>query len=365
MSNSSFHKLRVKKIKNETDNAISVSFEIPAELSDLFKYKPGQYLTLMIALPDGNERRAYSISSSPYLNEDLTVTIKKVEQGNVSRYLHDNIKTGDVIEAMKPLGNFILEPQSDVSRDLVFIGSGSGITPLYGMIKSILIKEPKSKVLLLYANRNESSIIFKDELDTLISNHSSNFKMINILSRPSEEWNGLSGRINKERFKAIINDEIGEKARNADYFLCGVQGMMAEIEKGLSEMNVAPTHIHKESFTLGNHEAADVTAGNTITTDTTLEKIIARKVKIKLYSEVHEFTVQADETITQAAIRYGEDPPFSCQIGACSTCRAKVVSGSVHLDEREALTDDELKQGYILTCQAHPMSDNVYIDFDD
>lgn len=359
-----FHPLKIKNITQEIENAVSVEFEIPEELKDNFEYKHGQYVTIKIPL-ESEERRAYSICSSPEESDNITVAIKEKEDGFVSKYLNNEIKNGDVLEVMPPLGNFTIELDEDKSRNFIMFGGGSGITPLMSIIKTTLLKEPKTIINLFYSNTNEETIIFAEELELLKEKYPDNLKVFHFLSRPSENWTGETGRIDKEKTKYIFEKYI-DKNQDNEYFLCGHQGMMNDIQEVLDEKNVDENRIHKESFTV---ELPDVTQKKNTkpesVTDFNEDELTDRNVKVILYNEELEMTVRPDETILTAAQREGFDPPFSCQIGACSTCRAKLESGRVYMEEHDALTDMEIEDGYVLTCQAHPISDEVIVNYDE
>ncbi len=353
MSNK-FYPVAVKQVIKETPSAVSVVFDIPQNLQDEFSYKHGQYLTLKVIVNGQENRRAYSICSSPYFENDLKIAIKKVDDGSVSVYLNDNLKSGDIVEIMSPNGHFTIDLNAENKKNYCFVGAGSGITPLISIIKSVLFAESQSTVLLIYGNRNQSEIIFNDEIDELQKKYPNRFKVIHILTQPFDGYAGLRGRINNNLLESIIkNEQITVK--NTEYFLCGPVEMMKNAEGMLINWNVNKNQIHKESFTVSEK-------GENVSNE--IDELKPRKVKILLYSEELEMIVQPDETITTAAQREGYDPPYSCQIGACSTCRAKIVSGKVMMEERDSLTDDEIEEGYILTCQSHPLTDDVVIDFD-
>ncbi len=366
-----FHNLKVSEVRKETKNAVSISFDVPDDLKETFKYAHGQYLTLKVYIDGQPYRRVYSINSSPVLNEKLTVTVKKAEEGTVSEYINENLKPGDELEVIPPLGKFTIELDPNLSRHYVMFAGGSGITPLMSILKTVLAVESKSKVTLFYLNRNVNEIIFRHELDKLADKYGDRLKIVHTLSRPSDKWAGYRGRIDRARTIQFINKYIGNED-NCEYFLCGPGGMMREIEKALDELNVSTDKIHKESFTvpvedlLEDKEENKNMGKNVETPEEELEpELKTRKVKIILYADEDEFEVEPDETIVEAALREGIEPPFSCQMGACSTCRAKLLSGKVYMDEREALTDDEIEQGYVLTCQSHPLTDDVVVDYDE
>ncbi len=354
-----FHDLKVSKITRETEDTISVSFDIPDDIAEEFYYLPGQYLTLKLKEDRPDNRRAYSISSSPYFEEPITVTIKKAAEGFMSKKLHDELKEGDILEVLPPFGRFTVEPSPRGNTDYVMIGAGSGITPLISMIKSVLRVEAKSRILLIYQNRNEESIIFKGLLESLAGDYP-NLKIFHILSRPAGMWEGPAGKITGEHALNLIREHLGKKIADNEYFVCGPPAMMQDILQVFTSAGIDESRIHREMFTAPLPEPDEETGSK----KEEKPALIKRTVKIKLYGDINSFVVEPDETITQAAMREGLEPPFSCQIGACSTCRAKTMSGEVMMDESEALTAQEIKDGYVLTCQAHPTTDNVFIDFD-
>lgn len=358
------HYLKIKKISKETDRAISVAFEVPDEVKKIFQYKPGQFITLKPEINGKVYKRAYSISSSPFSNEDLTVTIKAIENGFVSNFLLNNLKNEEILEVQPPAGRFTFDFSESQENVYVFFAGGSGITPVISLIKSALIKEPKSKLILFYANRDENSIIFKQHLEYLEKKHYERFKIVHILSRGSDCWNGLRGRIDRNNALSLIADFVNEpQSIKTHYFLCGHPGMMNEILVAFDYLKIRKENIHKESFTKlnvnGNVYKIEMIDRNVS------NKKVNRKIKLKIYGETFDVNVEPDETILTAALRESLDPPFSCQIGACASCRAKLISGKVVMDERDALTDAEIEQGYILTCQSHPITDDVVIDYDD
>ncbi len=357
-----FYTLTISRINRETDDAMTLYFDIPQEHQKLFKYKPGQYLTLKFKINEENYTRSYSISTSPNIDSELAITIKKVKNGFVSHFINDTIIVGDTVEVMPPKGNFIIDISIDSQREYFFFAGGSGITPLFSIIKSILHFENKSLLTLFYSNQSEKSVIFQKELNKLSELYSNRFQIIYIFT--SEEYNNYEyyGRIDKDEANNLLRKFIVNNIQNAEYFLCGVPEMMQSIENGLSELKVPKNKIHKELFT--NFINEEMIAEN-LNIEPDNSTIITKKVQVKLYGEDFIIKVEPDETILTSAMRQGYDPPFSCQIGACSTCRAKLISGKVHMDERDALTDEEIEMGYILTCQSHPLTDNVIVNYDD
>lgn len=357
-----FYPLIVSDLVRETAETLAITFEVPQELKNHFAYKHGQYITVKVPVEGNDNRRAYSISSSPHTDDNLTIAVKKVDDGKVSTYINEKLQVGDSLEVMPPLGNFTVELAPDKRRQFFLIGAGSGITPLMSIMKTILAIEPLSKVFLLYQNREEESIIFYRQLSELEQKFPERLKIIHILSKPSTNWTGETGRIDSSYIQNIISKNAGDEIFESKFFICGPDGIMESSDLALKSLKIASHQIHKEIFTLVAPKLAD--ENDNILIDAS-DDIIARNVKIILYNEEIEFLVEPDETILTAAQREGQDPPFSCQIGACSTCRAKLVSGKVAMDERDSLTDEEIEEGYVLTCQAHPLTDDVVIDYDD
>ncbi len=361
----SFYELKVKSIRPETADAVTVVFEIPGNLAETFKYTQGQYLTLRFQFNGKEERRAYSMCSSP-LDNDLAVTVKRLKGGLVSNYIHDQLKAGQTVEVMPPEGRFFTVLKEDNQKTYYVFGAGSGITPLMSIIKTVLEKEPMSKVCLLYGNRSEETIIFKESLEALEKRYRDQLVVEHILSQPKREksggllsflskgtvlWNGKIGRINAAAVKEFLGQHPARTAE-VEYFICGPGSMIEAVEKGLKELSVNKNRIHTERFTsdVEEKDRAKGTAG--------------AKIIVHLNGEKIETEVPEGKTILDVLLDLRYDPPYSCHSGACSTCMAKIVSGSVKMDACYALDDDEIAEGYILTCQSHPTSDVVELTYE-
>lgn len=221
-----FHSLKIKNIKRETDKAVAVTFEVPENLKEEFEYKQGQYITLKVPLEGKDNRRAFSVSSSPVKSDDITVAIKEHDDGFVSKFMNSSIKEGEHLEVMKPMGNFTIEMNEKNERNYVLFGGGSGITPLMSILTTALYAEPKSKVYLFYANSHEDDIIFKDELDELENEFKDRLNIVHFISRPKGDWEGQTGRIDKETAKRLVKEEVDADIKECEYFLCGPQGLM-------------------------------------------------------------------------------------------------------------------------------------------
>lgn len=360
-----FYLLKVSDITRETPEAVSVTFDIPSDLKDIFRFKHGQYITVKVPVDGEENRRAYSISSSP-IEEKIRIGVKKVEGGTVSVFMNDELKVGDFIEVMPPMGNFTIDLDPSHRKEYVFFGAGSGITPLLSIMKSILFTEKESKIKLLYANQYTHTIIYHEELEELSREYGDRFELTHILSR-DEAWEGLKGRITGEICKDYVDEYLTCSPPEAEYFLCGPRDMMKDLTETLLKLGVDTKSIHKESFTsaLPDEVFKAETVGKSSAANGDDGILKTREITIILYGEEHQIEVDEDETVLTAAMTKGVDPPFSCQIGACSTCRARLKSGKVEMEAHDALMESEIEEGFILTCTAHPMSDDVVIDYDD
>lgn len=350
----------VKEIIRETADAVTIVFDIPVHLNQEFDYEPGQYLTLECIIDGKKYRRPYSLSSSPLTDSQPAVTVKKVEGGLVSSYLNDQIKTGDFIHVLPPDGHFTPQLDPNHFKQYVLIGAGSGITPLFSIAKSILKFEPYSNILLLLGNRTESSIIFYKSLLEMEKNYNGRFNTVHFLTRPDDNWKGHSGRINAMNCGELLTQRLGNELTNAEYFLCGPGEMIQSVIELLKTKNVDEGRLHKEYFTIApktGAEAATIVGSGEI-------KAGAKKVTVIFENETHELIIDDNRTILDACIDADIDAPYACKMAACSTCRAKLVSGEVKMDDREILTDSEIKKGYILTCQSHPLND-VVVSYDE
>ncbi len=346
-----FHKLLVKEVKRETPSAVSVAFEIPQNLQSDFKFIPGQYITIQKELKGNTLRRAYSICS-PRNSNDFRVAIKQVEQGNFSVYANNDLKVGDILEVSAPEGNFILDTDSKNKNNYLAFVAGSGITPVFSMIKSVLETEKESKFILVYGNKSKEETIFKNELDQLKNDFEGRFEVYYVYSKEKND-NAYDGRISAE----IVDDILNNKQNHIDfntYFICGPEQMIDLVETTLSKYKVDKDLIKFELFTSSekkNKIDSDLSGTSTIT--------------IVLDEEETTYQMDQKELILNTALAQGLDAPYSCQGGVCSSCLARVTDGKAAMEKNTILNAAEVEEGLILTCQAHPTTSSITIDFDD
>lgn len=354
-----FHSLKVKDIRRETAEAVSVAFEVPPQQQPEFQFKQGQYITLKMKIQGEEVRRSYSLCSSPYGEKELRVAIKEVAGGKVSTYINRELKVGDSMEVMTPMGNFTTPLSGSKARKYVLFAGGSGITPMMSILKSILYVEKQSKITLIYANKNEDSVIFRNEIDTIVSNNP-NLTVVHVLDQPVAKISDLqTGIVTVDKAKTLVENFGGVNAD--EYFICGPGPMMENVKTALESLKVAKEKIHIEYFTSVIDAVDTAAAGGN---DAPGGNVNAR-VKVLQYGIETEFNLETSGiSILEAAIEAGVDAPFSCKGAVCCTCRAKVLEGKVKMNANFALTDAEVEEGFILTCQSHPITPTVTIDYD-
>jgi len=349
-----FHSLKVIDIKNETSDTVSVAFEIPEGGKSTFDYTSGQYLTLKFNINGNEERRSYSMCSSPFSGEPIRIAVKRVDKGLVSNHINDVIKVGDQIEVMSPQGNFTLETSLE-QKTYVAFAAGSGITPIWSMIKSVLDNEPGSKFVLFYGNKTSDSTIFKNEIDSLTGDRLS---VYHILSREETGNSITNGRIDKNKATELLKSNL-DLLKSKAFFMCGPEEMIFNVKDVLQNLGVSEDKIKFELFTTPVLLAAEKEVEVSNFTGTAVVKVIYDE-------EETEFELaSAGENVLEAAMRHDVDAPFSCKGAVCCTCKAKVTEGKMIMDANYALSDEEVAEGFVLACQAHPASENVVLDFDE
>lgn len=359
MASPSFYTLTVSDIRKETDNCVSVAFHIPDELKSTFHYLPGQYITIKKEIAGEELRRSYSLCSSP-LESDFRIAVKKIKDGRFSTYANKNLKIGDELEVMNPIGNFTTTLDASHTKHYMAFAAGSGITPMLSLIKTILASEPNSSFTLAYGNQRLYSIIFREEIEALKNKYMGRFQVFHILSRERLESEINFGRINAEKCEQLFAKLIDINSID-EYFLCGPEEMIMSVKSFLEGKNVSLASIHFELFTSESGNKAKEAYAEA-------HKEVAERMSmviIKVDDRSMEIPLAfGGETILDAALKNGADLPYACKGGVCCTCKAKVIEGTVDMEVNYALDADEVENGFVLTCQAHPTSDRVVIDFD-
>jgi ring-1,2-phenylacetyl-CoA epoxidase subunit PaaE len=348
---SSFYKLTIKEVRRETPSAVSVLFNVPLEFKDFYRFVAGQYINLKLTL-DGQEiRRAYSICSSPESGE-LRIAIKEVKNGTFSAFANSKLKAGDTLEVGTPEGKFTFEPETGRLRNYAAFAAGSGITPVLSIIQSVLNSEPKSTFVLVYGNKTPEETIFHKQLHDLQLKYVGRFFVHFVYSQANVEHE-LFGRIDKSTVNFVLNNK--HAALQFDkFYLCGPEEMINSVSSILKEKNYKDSAIKFELF-------------STSTSENTIEKSLSghSKITVIVDSDETSFEMSQKQTILEAALKQGIDAPYSCQGGICSSCLARITSGTAEMKKNSILTDSEVAEGLVLTCQAHPTSDTIVVDYDD
>ena len=351
-----FHTLKVKEVRRETKDAVSIAFDIPETLKADYKFIPGQYLTLRTVLEGEDIRRSYSLCSAPYENE-WRVAVKQVEGGRFSTFVNTQLKAGDELQVMTPMGNFQLEANPIAQKSYVLFAGGSGVTPILSILKEVLTHEPLSDITLFYGNRDFASIIFREEIEALKNKYMTRLRVIHVLSFESLGNKIQKGLMDKQKCEDLHNAFL--KGWNiSEVYVCGPEVMMLAVKESFEKLGVAKENIFFELF------AASGAAPKKKEGQPPLPEINAN-VHVILDGDTYDLAMDASETILDAAYKAGADLPFACKGGVCCTCKAKIIEGEARMDVNYALEPDEVAAGYILTCQAHPITEKLIVSFDD
>jgi ring-1,2-phenylacetyl-CoA epoxidase subunit PaaE len=348
---SQFHKLSIKDIQKETENAVSITFDVPKNLKETYVFKAGQYITLKTLIEETEVRRDYSLCSSPKSGK-LKIAVKEVKDGTFSAYANNNLQIGDVLEVAPPKGRFVFEANNPTSKTIAAFAAGSGITPVLSIIKSALETEDESKVVLVYGNKTTKDTMFLNELLELQHQYSHRFSIKFVFSQANEE-DAIFGRIEKSTVNLIVKNEYKHLTIDA-FYLCGPEGMIHTVKDVLTEHNIDDNTIYYELFKAAKPtkiKEESVVSGNT-------------KITIIVDDEKITFEMSKKQSILEAALDNDIDAPYSCQGGICSSCIAKLTEGKATMRQNNILTDSELEEGLILTCQAHPDTPTVVVDYD-
>src|ERR1041385_1637990 len=352
-----FHALRVAEVVPETAEANSIRFEIPPELRGQFAFRAGQHLTLRATINGEEVRRNYSLCTAP-VEQDWMVTVKRIGGGLFSNWVGDELKAGDTVEVMPPHGSFTTDFAPTNNRHLVGIAGGSGITPVMSLIRTLLKCEPESRFTLFYGNRDSSSVIFLEALAGLKDKHLERLEIYHFLDAEDQDIDLFNGMLNRERVEEAIGALIPDAADVDGWFICGPGPMMDAAEGALLDRNIARDRIHIERFTADRPPEA--VAREMAELQTKAEGV---SVSVTLDGRTRRVPF-TQGNILDSARASGLPAPFACKAGVCATCRAKVTKGKVEMAARYGLTDEEIAEGYILTCQSVPLGDGVAVDYD-
>ncbi len=353
-----FYSLKVADIYKETEDTSVVTFDIPQNLRELFKFRQGQHLTLRANLNGEDVRRSYSLCSGPR-EDKWQVAVKEIPGGKFSSYINQSVETGDTIQVMEPSGNFGVEVNPNTPKNYLFFAAGSGITPILSMIKAHLAAEPNSTCKLFYVNKTAKSIIFKEELEQLRNTYFGRLEIYYFLTKERRDIELFNGRFNDEKMKILTKTFIDIPDTN-DVFLCGPEQMVNYVSDYLVNAGLPKELIHYELFVTGLSEE-DIKRAERLAQQNVegVEVIIVDGGKEFAFTMTKEY-----DNILDAALNAGADLPFACKGGVCSTCKCEVKQGEVEMKINYALDEKEVAQNLVLSCQAVPLTDNVVVDFD-
>lgn len=352
-----FHRLSVRDVRRETNHAVSIAFEVPAALADAYAFTPGQYLTLRTTIDGEDVRRSYSICAGADDGE-LRVAVKEVEQGLFSRWVNQSLRPGDTLEVMTPTGRFGAAAATPGGGVYVAFVAGSGITPVLSIVRTVLQREPSSRFFLFYGNKSAADILFRESLTELKDRFLDRLAVLHVLSREAQDVPLLNGHLDGDKVRALLGTMV--PAASVDHaFICGPAAMIDEVQATLRDLGLPEARIHVERFVSsegGRPRRAPVAVAPDAPPAHTAALIVDGKRR--------EVPVAEGEAILDAAIRGGVDLPFACKGGMCATCRARLVEGAATMDVNYSLEPWEVAAGYVLTCQAHPTTPRVVVDYD-
>lgn len=350
-----FHPLRVAAVERLTQDSVAITFDVPRHLRDEFVFKPGQHLSVRSAVLGDDVRRNYSICA-PASSGTLRIGVKRIPNGVFSGFATEKLAAGDTLEVMTPTGSFTVDVDPAAARNYGMIAAGSGITPVLSIISSVLADEPESTATLIYVNRTTLNVMFLEELEDLKNSYPSRLQLIHVLDEEPVDVDILSGRLDSDRLGRILTNLVTAEEID-DWFLCGPLPMTDAAREVLIGAGTDPDHVHRELFHVGKPGAAAPPPTTSAQEGSAVTAILDGRTQ--------SFTLPGDgATILDTLMQFRPDAPYACKNGVCGTCRAKVTDGEVRMDVNFALEPNELAAGFVLTCQAHPVSDRVTVDFD-
>ena len=351
---SQFIPLTIKSIQPQTEQAICIAFDLAPEQLDAFQYQPGQHLTIRHLTDDGELRRCYSICSDT--QEDMSIAIKKIDQGQFSTWANAHLKAGDVLEVMPPQGVFFQKAAKAGGQNYLGFAAGSGITPILSIVKSVLNRQAEATFTLVYGNRSWKQTMFSEQIMDLKDRFKERLQLVNIFSRELNDSEIFNGRINADKLQQLFQANL--ISAEADHcFACGPEEMMTAVETVLPTWGIQRSKIHTERFNTGTAPKA------------TAQQMESRsEERVNIILDGRELIVEVskqDDSILDAALRAGADLPYACKGGVCATCKCKVLEGQVEMAVNYSLEEDEIQKGYVLSCQARPTTANVRLSFDE
>jgi ring-1,2-phenylacetyl-CoA epoxidase subunit PaaE len=353
---SKFYNLTVSQVKRETADAVSILFDVPASLANTFDFIQGQYITLKTTIDGEEVRRSYSICSSPF-EKELRVAVKQIPNGKFSTYANTKLSKGDTLDVMPPLGSFYTDLNNQNKKNYAAFAAGSGITPIMSIIRATLKKEQESSFYLFYGNKTRQSIIFNNDLEDLQKDYPNRLHIHHILSRDLSVNEKFRGRLSADKCRHFHNDVLNFTSLD-EVFLCGPEEMIFDIKDTLMSIGVNESSIHFELFTAAKALKHDE--------DSTKLNGALAQIQVIVDGDSFEFELaQNGDTILDAAMAADADVPFACKGGVCCACKCKVVEGTASMEVNYALDEDEVDEGFVLACQAHPTSDKLVVDFDE
>ncbi len=356
--NAGFHRLKIAEVRRETPDAVSIRFEVPDALKDIFAFKAGQHLTLRTEMNGEDLRRNYSVCVAPHENE-IRIAVKQMPGGRFSGWANSALAVGHTVEVLPPMGRFVLPAKADGAPYYVAIAGGSGITPVLSILKTVLRENPKSRFTLLYGNRNSASIMFLEELAGLKNRYLDRLEIYHFLENEAEEVELFNGRLDAAKCEEVFSTLVDVKEADA-VFICGPGPMMDAAEAALSARGVAPDKIFIERFTTGAISAEQLAREEVLQ-----KKAAGTQITVTLDGRRAKIAFNAEKgNILESVQAAGMPAPYACKGGVCSTCRAKVLSGTVTMKKNYGLTDEEVARGYVLTCQSVPTSQDVVLSYD-
>jgi ring-1,2-phenylacetyl-CoA epoxidase subunit PaaE len=356
--NAQFHRLKVADVRRETADSVSIRFEIPPALKDVFAFKAGQHLTLRTEMNGEDLRRNYSVCAAPHENE-IRIAVKQMPGGRFSSWANANLKVGAEVEVLPPLGRFVVPATDSGEPNYVALAGGSGITPVLSILKTVLKENPRARFTLLYGNRDSASIMFLEELAGLKNRYLERLEIYHFLENEAEEVELFNGRLDRAKCDEVFSSLIDVKAANA-FFICGPGPMMDAAEQSLVAHDVPPERIFIERFTTGKVSAEQLARDEALQ-----QKAQGTQITVTLDGRRSRISFNAEKgNILESVQAAGLPAPYACKGGVCSTCRAKVLSGTVTMKKNYGLSDEEVGQGYVLTCQSVPTSDDVVLSYD-